>query len=166
MYYYLTRDVKRRIIQELHTLFRDYPDLNKMKVTDKFPIDERPQYGVVVKNASGESLPLAADNYISEVVSHCFVAKLKGKKGLFLDWVREDEQDITLRVTDDVSSQVAPNNATFTIMAVPVQGKGTVDQAISPRQVHATVNGVKTEIVEVQHQTIILASAPPSGAAV
>ena len=138
-----------------------------MKVTDKFPLDERPQYGVVVKNSSGESLPLAADNFMAIVESHCFMAKLKGKKGKFLEWVKEDEQDITNRVTEDLSSQVAPGNATFTISAIPCEGKGNVNPTRTPRHVEVSVNGERrAKVILVNGTQIILEEAPPSGAEV
>ena len=147
-------------------MFREYPDLNKMSVSDKFPMDSRPQFGVIVKNASGESLPLAADNFMSLVVSHCFTANLKGKKGKFLEWVKENDETVTTKVTEDVSSQVTAKNVSFTLSDTPTQGHGNVDAVISVRQVHVTVNGLHARVGSIEGKVVTLEEEPPTNAVV
>lgn len=166
MYYYLSREVKRRVVNELKEIFNEYPGLSKFKVSDKFPYDERPQYGVVVKNVSGSPIPLAADNFIGTVVSHCFAAALKGKKSLVFDWVKEDTANITKFEIEDVSSQVDGTNKIFDISYLPTSGDGNLDGAVSPRQVKARINGVPASVTFIDEKKVTLASTPPMGSQV
>lgn len=165
MYYYLSREVKRRFIQEMKNIFKEYPGLQKMKVSDKFPYQERPQYGLVVKNVSGSPIPLAGDNFIGTVVSHCFTAKLKGKKGLLLDWVKENSEQVTIYTDEDLSSQVDGVNREFTLTYAPTLGSQNIEIAKQGDQaVELQVNG-KPYIVPMSYQSkkVMLASPPSAG---
>lgn len=166
MYYYLTREIKRRIMFELRQLFRVYPGLEKFKVTDKFPYQERPQYGVVVKNSSGETIPLDSSNFISTRVSHCNVARVKGKKGLLFDWVREDVNNLCVFTDEDVSAQADGNKNYFTLSSQPVQGNGNIEPAVSTKQVLAKVNNLPTAVTSFNGLEVTLANTPPAGAKV
>jgi hypothetical protein len=115
-------------MQEMKNIFAEYPGLQKMKVSDKFPYQERPQYGLVVKNISGSPMPLAADNFIGTVVSHCFTAKLRGKRGLLLDWVKENANQVTIYTEEDLSAQVAGSRE-FTLQYQPTKGNQNVELA-------------------------------------
>ena len=124
MYYWLSREIKRRLAYELKTIFADYPTLDKFTVHDKFPYGERVQYGVVFKNVSGDPIPLASDNFVTTTVSHVFTAKVKDKKGLILDWVREDE-NVTEFMQVDVSGQADGTNREFVCQISLCRGKTT-----------------------------------------
>jgi len=165
MYYWLSREIKRRLAYELKKIFVDYPTLDKFTVHDKFPYGERVQFGVVFKNVTGDPIPLSGDNFITTVYSHVFTAKVKDKKGLIFDWVREDES-ITELVQGDVSSQADGSNRTFTLADAPVQGDNNTEPANSPRQVKVTVNGVNAVVNAIDGQQIVLAAPPPAGALV
>lgn len=157
MYYYLSKEVKRKLIYELKEIFKNYPGLDKVKVSDKFPYDERPQYGVIVENTSHSTLPLSADNFIATMKSYCFLASLKGKKGLMIDWVRENPNDITKFFKDDLSSQVVGTSTQiFNLAWQPVEGNGNIAHANSPNQVKVHVNGRHVETHSLNGQKLIL----------
>jgi hypothetical protein len=133
-------------------IFKEYAGLQKMKVTDKFPYQERPQYGLVVKNISGSPIPLAGDNFIGTIVSHCFTAKLKGKRGLVLDWVRENPNQVTLLTHEDLSNQVTGSSREFTLSYFPTLGSQNINLARQgDRVVEALVNG-KSYLIPVGYQ--------------
>lgn len=165
MYYYLSREVKRRVINELKDIVKNYPGLEKLKVSDKFPYDERPQYGVVIKNVSGQPLPLASDNHIGTVTSHVVLASLKGKKSLLFDWVRENPAAITEPFTDHLI-QTTLDNRVFTLTYEPVEGPGNLTPSKSPRQVRIKVDGHWAEAISLSGNEVILEKAPPVGAEV
>lgn len=165
MYYYLSREVKRRFIDEMREIFKNYPGLQKMKVSDKFPYQERPQYGLVVKNVSGNPIPLSGDNFIGTVVSHCFLAKLKGKKGLLLDWVRENPEQVTILTEENLSSQADGSNREFLLTHFPTIGSQSVELAQQgDRAVEIIIDG-KPIIVPMSFQTkkVLLPFAPEAG---
>ena len=166
MYYFLSREIKRRVIEELKGIFAEYPGLSKFKVSDKFPYDERPQYGVVVKNVSGNSMPIASDNFIGTVVSHCFTASLKGKKSLIFDWVKEDPENITKYETENVSSQVDGIKRIFNLSFQPTSGEGNLDFATSPRQVVAYVDNKLVPIIDLIGSQVIFNQPPLNGSTV
>lgn len=168
MYYYLSREVKRRFIEEMREIFKEYPGLQKMKVSDKFPYQERPQYGLVVKNVSGNPIPLAGDNFIGTVVSHCFLAKLKGKKGLLLDWVRENPEQVTVLVEEDLTSQVDGVTREFLLQHFPTIGAQNIDLAQrGDKAVEVSVNGKQVVVpMSFQSKKILLPTPPPAGTSV
>jgi hypothetical protein len=163
VYYFLSREIKRRVVEELKGIFSEYPGLSKFKVSDKFPYDERPQYGVVVKNVSGNSMPISSDNFIGTVVSHCFTASLKGKKSLIFDWVREDSANITKYEMDDLSSQIDGSKRIFQLNFQPTSGEGNLDLATSPKQILAYVNGNPIPVIDLKEKQVVLNYAPAIG---
>ena len=157
MYYYLSKEVKRKLIFELKEIFKKYPGLDKVKVSDKFPYDERPQYGVIVKNTTHSTLPISSDNFIATMKSYTFLASLKGKKGLLIDWVRENPNTITKLYKDDLSSQVhGTSTQIFNLCLQPVEGNGNVTHAKSPDQVRVFINGHRVETHSLNGQKLIL----------
>ena len=97
MYFQLTETIQRRFIMELrrywsyHPIYRD--ELVK-NIQGKYSFKERPQLGIIVKNASGNQVRLAADNFQGTVMSHVLAARVEDNPGLFLEWVREDARVI------------------------------------------------------------------------
>lgn len=165
MYYWLSREIKRRFADELRRIFVDYPTLEKFTVHDHFPYGERVQFGIIFKNVSGDPIPLSADNFITTTYSHVFTARVKDKKGLIFDWVREDEI-ITVLTKADLSAQANGTNKTFVLPDQPVSGNNDTTPATSPRQVVLYVNGVRTPILELTENSVIIQTAPPAGAKV
>ncbi len=91
MFYYLTQAVKRRLILELKDSFSRHPYYEKIVpfIQNHDAFDERPQFGIVVKNASANKVSLSADNFIGTVESHVMLAYVKHPV-YPLEWVRED----------------------------------------------------------------------------
>lgn len=129
-------------------------------------MDERPQYGIIVKNSSHQTLPLSADNFISTMKSYVFSAGLKGKPSLMFDWVRENPNTLTTYIKDDLSLQVVVDNQVYNLAQQPVQGNGNVTPANSTNQVNVYVNNVKVEVIGLEGQRVILARDPPLGSTV
>jgi hypothetical protein len=91
MYYYLTQAIKRRLILELKDSFSRHPIYEKIVpfIQNKFAFDERPQFGIIVKNATANRVGLSADNFIGTVQSYVMLAYIKHPV-YPLEWVRED----------------------------------------------------------------------------
>lgn len=91
MYYYLTQAIKRRLILELKDSFSRHPYYEKVVpfIQNKFAFDERPQFGIIIKNATANKVSLSADNFVGTVESHVMLAYVK-QPVYPLEWVRED----------------------------------------------------------------------------
>lgn len=91
MYYYLISSLKRRLVLELQDSFSKHPVYEKAVpyIQNKYAFDERPQFGIVVKGASGNKVQLSAENFVGVVQSHAMLAFLDTPSYL-LEWVRED----------------------------------------------------------------------------
>ena len=97
MFYYLSRAIKRRMIGELQDSFSRHHFYKKIVpfIQDKFAYEERPQYGLVVKNVSASKLQLSADNFVGHLVSYIQKADVLGSDGTSIEWIREDTRAIT-----------------------------------------------------------------------
>lgn len=91
MYYNLVGALKRRLILELKDSFGRHPLYEKIVpfIENKFSFNERPQFGIVVKNSSANKVALSADNFVGTVQSHVMLAYV-GQPAYPLEWVRED----------------------------------------------------------------------------
>lgn len=91
MYFYLLSSLKRRLIHELRESFGRHPVYSKITpfIENKFAMNERPNFGIVVKNTSVSPVQLSAQNFIGNVQSHVMMAYLNEPSHL-LEWVRED----------------------------------------------------------------------------
>ena len=151
----LLRVVKRRLMWELreavekHTIYRD-----KVEVYHKFPYKERPNMGVVLKNASSNRQKLSPDDFAGTLKSHLALAHAENKAGRFLEWVWEDEEHNTVYIVDeDVSSQitgtatVGTNRAFYTANKPVISGDGNTKIADNIGQIRVTKNGVR-ELVD------------------
>lgn len=101
MYYNLIQTLKRRLILELQDGFKKHPQYEKIVpfIQNKSAFDERPQHGIVVKNASSNKVQLSSNNYMGTVVSKVMLAYMD-RQSYLLEWVREDSQ--LLRESGDV----------------------------------------------------------------
>lgn len=63
-------------------------------IHDKFVEEERPQYGIVVKNVSASKVQLSADNFVGHILSYVQKARVEDKDGSSIDWIREDTRAI------------------------------------------------------------------------
>lgn len=136
--------IKRRIMDETELAFQSHPAFSeKIKVYNKFPYDERIQYGFLVRNTSALSIRLSPDNFISDLFSHVRLARQTNYPGLAIEWVRENEGNITELTTEDVSSQLGPTQRVFTTSKSIVAGLDETQYADNPGQVKVTIDGVK-----------------------
>jgi len=97
VYYYLSRAIKRRFINELQDSFSRHPQFKKIVpwIQDRFAYEERPAWGIVVKNASASRIQYSADNYQGTVISYIQKADVMDDDGNrypgnSIEWVRED----------------------------------------------------------------------------
>lgn len=93
MYYRMTEQVKRRLIQTLRDFWSvqpQYPDLTD-HIQGKYSFRERPQYAIILKTSSANQVQLSADNYVGTVQSHVMLARVGDYPGLSIEWVREDQ---------------------------------------------------------------------------
>jgi len=162
--------VKRRILDETEDAFLGHPAFSeKVKVYNKFPYDERVQFGIILRNASSSLIRLSADNFLSDLYSHVKVAKQGTHPGIAIEWVRENEGNITEYVIDeDVSSQLDPTIRIFTTAYPILAGPNNTDYADSVGQVRVTVDGVSTmpQYVYGEDRTVWLTRAPSAGSVV
>lgn len=92
MYYFLTQQIQRKFVAELRKYWSYHPKYQDIveHIEGKYSFRERPQYGIVVKNASGNQVQLAADNFQGTLQSYVYLAHVEGKPNLSIEWVRED----------------------------------------------------------------------------
>ena len=92
MYFQLSESLKRKFIWELRRFWQYHPKYRDVvdHIQGKFSFEERPQYGIVVKNSGGSQLSMSADNYRGIVESYVYKALFKNHPGVAVEWVRED----------------------------------------------------------------------------
>lgn len=92
MYFFLTAQIQRRFVEELRKYWSHHPKYSSLvdHIQEKYSWRERPQYGIVLKNSSGNHTRLSADNFQGHVYSYVFLAHVEGKPNLSVEWVRED----------------------------------------------------------------------------
>jgi len=111
--------LKKRLIGELQDSFSRHPVYRKItnSIQNRFAFTERPQFGIVVKGASGNKVALSADNFVGHVRSHVMLAYV-GQPVYPIEWVKEDanvvrEQGMpTLPGIYYIEILSAPTNAT------------------------------------------------------
>lgn len=137
----------------------------KVVVYNKFPYEQRVQFGVVLRNSSASQIRMSADNYLADLLSHLRLASSDNRPGTSIEWVKENTTDVTTYITEDLSSQVDPTQRLFHTTYSIVAGRNNTFYADNPAQVVLTVNGVKTtvESVDGENKEIILGSTPSAG---
>jgi hypothetical protein len=95
MYYYLLSSLKRRMILELQESFSRHPVYAKASqyIQNKFAFDERPQFGIVLKGTSVNSVKLSPQNFLGLVSSHVMLAYYD-RPAYLLEWVKEDSNAV------------------------------------------------------------------------
>jgi hypothetical protein len=92
VFYQIFEALRRKFILELrrywsyHPQYRDIVD----SIQGKFSFEERPQYGIIVKNGGGSHIGMSADNYRGMVKSYVYKALYQDCPGVAVEWVRED----------------------------------------------------------------------------
>ncbi len=136
--------IKRRILDETVQAFAGHPAFSeKVRVFNKFPYEERIQYGLVLRNTSGSQIRLSADNFMSDLYSLVRLARQSTHPGIAIEWVRENAGDVTELDTEDVSSQLGPTQRRFFTDHPILAGKDNVFYADNPGQVSVTIDDVE-----------------------
>ena len=93
MYFRLTEQVKRRLIQVLRDFWSVQPQYSDIvdHIQGKYSFRERPQYAIILKTSSANQVQLSADNFVGTVQSHVMLARVGDYAGLSAEWVREDQ---------------------------------------------------------------------------
>lgn len=96
MYQFLSRAIKKRLIEELRFCFDSNPrhrDIVK-NIQEKYTFKERPQKGIILESANASPQKLSANNFLGTLHSHVMQAHVDDYGGTSLEWVREDDKAI------------------------------------------------------------------------
>ena len=169
----LLRATKLRIIRELNDTIEQNPDYrDDIKVYHKFPYEERPMHGVILRNSSATRIKLSADDYAGDLKSHLTLAKAETYESLFLDWVWEDSTNMTDHIVEeDLSSQITGTSTVGTTRLFYTQykpiiaGYNNTDIADNFRQVDITLDGevIHADMIDGKKGAILIPDAPTVG---
>lgn len=145
MYNNLHNALKKRILDETEGAYRTHPAFSKkVRIYNKFPYEERIQYGVVLRNTAASQIRMSADNFLSDLFS---LVKLTGEAEYpqtSIEWVRENQGNITELYTEDVSSQFDSTIRVFNTTYPILKGPGNPQYAENPGQITVKINGEET----------------------
>lgn len=170
MYNYLINATKHRVILEIKDVFCKHPAYNKLEILNRFPIQERIQEGVIIKNSSASRMPLSADNFQGTEYSLTTFAKHKDNKGMSLEWVKEDEAHLTSWMyRQDFSNQI-PFGYTgnypivITLPEPMLRGGKNLAYATSIKEVEVFVNNsrVVPDKVDGKNKQVTLSAVLPN----
>jgi len=93
MFHHLTMAVRDRMIKELRDYWADHPRYETLaqNIQGKYSFEERPQFGMVIKTGGASNVILSPDNFIGTLKGYVSLAKVLGRKGVSIEWVREDD---------------------------------------------------------------------------
>jgi len=161
--------VKRRILEEVEASFLNHPIYSgKVTVTNKFPYKERLQFGAVLRNTAATQIRMSADNYMADSYSHVRLARFNDYPGLSVEWAKENEDSITKRTDEDISSQADPTQRLFTTSHQILSGPGNTDFADNSGLITVLVNGssVDVDTVDGINKQFTLKAPAPAGATI
>lgn len=169
----LLRATKQRVMRELTDSIEQNPDYrDRVKVYHKFPYEERPMRGVILKNANATRIRLSPDDYAADLKSHVTLAKAETYESLFIDWVWEDSNNMTERVeNEDLSSQITGSTSVgttrlfYTAHKPIISGYNNTKTADNFRQVEILLDGqiVHADMVDGDKGAIMLPDSPKMG---
>lgn len=164
MYQNMMFGVKRRILNEVEGAFLNHPQFtDKVTVTNKFPFNERVQYGVILRNTAASQIRMSADNYMADIYSHVRLVKQKGFPGTSIEWVKEDEPAITMWQEDDFTQVVDPTQRLYTVKYPVLSGPGNTVPADNAGQVKVFLNGMIIRAESLIGQGVLLPMPPNAG---
>jgi hypothetical protein len=166
MYQNLLFGVKRRILTEVENAFLNHPVFSpKVEVSNKFPFNERLQIGVVLRNSSASQIRMSADNYMADISSHVRLVKQRNYPGTSIEWVKEDEPNITNWYEEDFTTRVDPTQILYTTAYQMLNGAGNTHYAESPLQIKILKNEVEIRALSVdgENKQVYLDVPPNSG---
>lgn len=142
---HLLTAVKRRVMDELTDSLQRHPIYKDVQVYHKFhALKERQQAGVVLRNASGSRIKMSADDFIGTLQSHLTLARVKTSPGTSLEWVWEDQANITTSVSgEDATASLDATRRVITVQHFPItSGPGNTEHASNIGQVCVAIDGV------------------------
>ena len=104
MYANLSESIKRRMLGELREFWSNdpkYRDFLVHNIQGRYSFEERPQQAIILKSTSANPINFSADHYQGTIVSYCHLARVFGRPGTSIEWVKED------------STAIQRNNGTF-----------------------------------------------------
>jgi len=80
-------------VEELRRYWKYHPKYKDIveHIQGKYSFRERPQFGIILKNSSGNQAQLAADNFQGHVHSYVYLAHVNNYPNLSIEWVRENQ---------------------------------------------------------------------------
>jgi hypothetical protein len=153
-------------MDEIELAFDQHPAFDaKVKVYNKFPYNERVQFGFVMKNATGSQIRLSPDNFMSDLFSHVRLTRQGNYPGVAVEWVRENEGYVTEYVTEDVTSQLGSTQRQFTTSAPICAGPGETHYADDPGQICVKVDEHPqyAQSVDGKNGNVLINSSPGAG---
>lgn len=166
MYQNLLFGVKRRILTEVEGAFQNHPVFSpKVEVKNKFPYNERVQYGVILRNTAASQIRMSADNYMADITSHVRLIRVKGCPGTSIEWVKENEPYITNWYEEDLTLRIDPTQRQYITAFPMLNGAGNTNYADSAMQIRVIKNGLEiyAESVDGENKRVILSQAPQLG---
>lgn len=169
MYNNLLFGVKRRILDESKDAFLEHPAYaDKVRVYNKFPYEERVQYGIVLRNSSASQVRMSADNYLADLISHVRLGKFSNAPGISVEWARENGPNMTDYVEENVSGKVDPTQRRFFTDHPMCSGRGNTAYATNVGQIRVTIDGapVLPEFIDGKKGLVMLPYAPSNASTV
>lgn len=163
MFQNLLTGMKRRLMDEAELAFENHHAFSeKVKVYNKFPYQERIQYGVVVRNTSASQIRLSPDNFMSDLFSMVRLAREGNHPGNSIEWVRENADHVTEKTTEDVTLQLGATQRLFHTTKQILAGPGNTHYADSPGQIIVKINGIKqnAQSVDGENKAVLLRRVP------
>jgi hypothetical protein len=167
----LLRSMKYRFFYEIQGVVDTHPDYrDKIRVFHKFPTTtERPNMGILMKNAAASRIKLSADDFAGSLVSHVSLCKVGTFESKFLEWVWEDLTNLSdYKREEDVSSQIDGKTRLITLQHSMISGLNNTVPASNPGQILVMIAGTKVypEYVDGKRNVVMLPTAPQVGSEV
>jgi len=163
--------VKRRLIRELREAFRTHPVYEKITISNKYQLDEKSKFGIIIKNSSAEQTKLSADNYLGLVSSRAAIVNISGNA---IEWVREDSRNLLNAEVEDVSEQADGSNRLFELSHGRLVGLQQFTREVMDIEttdvsaVSVYVDNLPVPVLEINPKDglVLLSEAPADGALV
>jgi len=164
--------VKRRVMYELRSAINEHVNFRGTEVYHKFPYTERPERGIVLRNATTARIKLSPDDFAYTMKSYVTLARAGDYGGKFMQWVWENRDKTTEKVTDeDLAPQISGTatngtNRFFYTQSKPILAGWNNDTiADNFGQIELMLNGerINAELVDGSRGLIALSMAPVVG---
>lgn len=164
--------VKRRVMYELRSAINEHVNYRGTEVYHKFPYTERPERGVVLRNATTSRIKLSPDDFAFTMKSYVALARAGNYGGKFMQWVWENREKTTECVKDeDLSTQIkgtashGTNRFFYTQHKPILAGWNNDTVADNFRQIDLKLNGevIHADFLDGSRGMIVLRTPPVVG---